>query len=62
VPASYWGVLARRPYVVRWLDTGEWRIDMPGIPPILFPAAVDDSEASIRHRAEHLLILVLPED
>ena len=35
---------------------------MPGIPPILFPAAVDDSEASIRHRAEHLLILVLPED
>jgi hypothetical protein len=35
---------------------------MPGVPPILFPAAHDDSETKVRTMAEQILALVLPED
>lgn len=63
------GLLRRRPYTVRWVEgtgrwrgAGEWRIEMPGVPPILFPAAHDDSETKVRTMAEQIVALVLPED
>ena len=41
---------------------GEWLVEMPGIPPILFPGSPNDSNAAVRRLAERYLMLVLPEE
>ena len=63
------GLSGRRPYTVRWVEgtgrwrgLGEWCIEMPGVPPILFPAAQEDNETKVRAMAERILARVLPED
>jgi hypothetical protein len=68
MPVSMCGFLRGKPYVVRFIErrarrdaSGEWLLEMPGIPPILFPAARSDTEATVRHLAERLLLSVLPE-
>ena len=69
MPSSFCGFLRGRLYVVRFEDSkprrhgvGEWLVEMPGIPPILFPGSGDDSEAAVRQTAERYLMLLLPEE
>lgn len=66
---SLCGFLRGRPYVIRFIQprsgrraVGEWLVEMPGIPPILFPAVRQDNDAAVRRAAEELLMLLLPED
>jgi hypothetical protein len=68
MPISLCGFLQGKPYVVRFIEprarrdaSGEWLLEMSGIPPILFPAARGDTETTVRHMAERLLLSVLPE-
>jgi len=67
--ASFCGFLRGKPYMIRFVQprsgrhaVGEWLVEMPGIPPILFPAGQQDDEAVVRRAAEGLLAQLLPED
>lgn len=64
--SSFCGFLRGKPYVVRLVagtrGPGEWLVEMSGLPPIVFPARPGDSDAAVRHTAEQLLMLTLPED
>ena len=67
--SSFCGFLRGKPYVVRLVDPqsgrnahGEWLVEMPGIPPILFPGSPGESETSVRRSAERFLMLVFPEE
>jgi hypothetical protein len=69
LPSSFCGFLRGRAYVVRRAEArarrggaGEWRLEMAGVPPILFPATGVDTEESVRATAGRLLVGVLPED
>jgi hypothetical protein len=67
MPSSFCGFLRGTPYVVRFVEPrpgrsgpGEWRVEMRGVPPILFPGSPNDSNAAVRRSAERYLMLVLP--
>jgi hypothetical protein len=69
VPTSLCGFLRGKAYVVRFVErrarrrpSGEWLLEMSGIPPILFPAARGDTETTVRAMAKGLLLAVLPEE
>ncbi len=69
LPLSLCGFLRGKPYVVRLVEpqarrdaSGEWLLEMSGIPPILFPAARGDTETTVRAMAERLLLSVMPEE
>ena len=69
MPSSFCGFLRGTPYVVRFVEPrpgrsgcGEWLVEMPGIPPIMFPGSPKDSDATVRRLAERYLMLVLPEE
>jgi hypothetical protein len=69
MPLSFSGFLRGTPYVVRFVEprsgrksSGEWLVEMPGVPPIMFPGSPDDSSAAVRRSAERYLALVLPEE
>jgi len=69
VAANFCGFLRGKPYVIRFVEprsgrraVGEWLVEMPHIPPILFPAGPQDNDAAVRRTAEALLSLVLPEE
>jgi hypothetical protein len=69
VAASLCGFLRGKPYLIRFVQprsgrcaVGEWLVEMPGIPPILFPAGRQDNDAAVRRAAEELLALLIPED
>ncbi len=66
---SICGFLRGRPYVVRLADgrpgTGqprEWLVEMPGVPPVLFPRAPGDTDITVRRAAERYLAVLLPEE
>lgn len=66
---SFCGFLRGMPYAIRFVEArrgrnclGEWLVEMPGIPPITFPASPNDSDAAVRRLAERYLMLVLPEN
>jgi hypothetical protein len=67
--SSIFGFLRGRPYVVRLVEahvgkkgSGEWLVEMPGIPPVMFPQAAGDSDITVRRTAEGYLALLLPEE
>jgi hypothetical protein len=67
--SSFCGFLRGRTYVARFVKPrsgrnalGEWLVEMPGIPSIVFPGSPNDSETSVRRSAERFLMLVLPEE
>ncbi len=67
--SSICGFLRGRPYVVRPADgrggarhPREWLVEMPGMPPVLFPRTAGDTDITVRRTAERYLALLLPEE